>query len=98
MFQCINTKRIERRKVVIYFNCIVPAGLVEFKCVFQEIWDFKLNFLNWKASSIFPPSKLKRDNTENEVRPNTFVKVSLVNKKLFASNTSVFSEIARNTE
>ena len=66
------------------------------KCVFQEIFDFKLSFLNWKASSLFPPSR--RRDAEQEARPNTKIVVALSNAGYFSRHKKVVSEVALNTE
>lgn len=72
----------------------VPFCCIEFKCIFQEIWDFKLSFLNWKAGCILPPKK-KGGNIEKY--PNSQVEISLVRSELFGTMKAI-SEEAQNTE
>jgi hypothetical protein len=72
----------------------VPFAKVEFKCIFQEIWDFKLSFLNWKSSSIFPPKK----RVEEKTLPKTQLKIELNKTALIQSYTSSTSEVADESE
>jgi len=41
-----------------------PVCTLDFKCIFQEIWDFKLSFVNWKAGPIVEVKKGKREPTK----------------------------------
>lgn len=76
----------------------IPYAIIEFKCVFQEIWDFKLSFLNWKAGCIIPPSQAKKPNKSGEKYPNSQIEVELAKKDLFSFNIRTLSEEAINTE
>jgi hypothetical protein len=71
-----------------------PFVIVDFKCTFQEIWDFKLNFLNWKSTSILPP---KKKDTSNK-KPSSKIEISLLNTDCIQSYTLVTSEESKNTE
>lgn len=75
----------------------VPYAIIDFKCIFQEIWDFKLSFLNWKAGCIIPPSKAKIANN-GEKYPNSQIEIELLGNDLFPYYSSTISEEAVNTE
>lgn len=76
----------------------IPYALIEFKCVFQEIWDFKLCFLNWKAGSLLPPSKAKIPGNNGEKYPNSQIEIELAKKDCISFNIKTVSEEALNTE
>jgi len=46
---------------------------IEFKCIFQEIWDWKLSFINWSVSCLIPPK-------ENEINETGSAKDSIPEK------------------
>ena len=77
----------------------VPYARVEFVCLFQEIWDFKLNFLNWKCGCLIPPVKGKQKaEDKNKKLPSSRVEVALMNTPLMAGFTKVVSEEATEQE
>jgi hypothetical protein len=74
---------------------------IEFKCVFQEIWDWKMSFINWSVSSILPPkdkenidlSGTSKENTskpEKQIR--TRLSIELVKKECRPTYASAISE------
>lgn len=71
----------------------LPFAYVEFNCVFQEIWDFKLSFANWKSTNLLNP---KKKNQSQEQAPSSKVKIQMVTKSLGVHN-SVTSEEAKDT-
>lgn len=80
------------------FN-LVPYARVEFKLIFQEIWDFKLVFLNWRATNIIPPTKRlnKQATTEEKKHPSTIIKIEFTTKSC-GNNQIVVSEGSNNPE
>lgn len=75
----------------------IPYARIDFKCIFQEIWDFKLNFLNWKAGCILPPKKSKND-VVKEKYPSTQMKIELAQKACGDRYSESLSEEAKNTD
>ena len=53
-----------------------PFAIIDFNCIFQEIWDFNLYFLNWRATNILPPRKKKTPDTSN--LPSTKIKIKFL--------------------
>ncbi len=76
----------------------MPYATVEFKCIFEEIWDFKMNFLNWKASSVISPLAAKNSNITKKKPPSTRVIVDLCTKDFTLKYKSTYSEVAKETE
>jgi len=72
----------------------VPFAYVEFNCLFQEIWDFNLYFLNWKASYLLNP---KRKNEVNKKLPSTKLKIELINSVGGNMHNTSTSEIIENS-
>jgi hypothetical protein len=73
----------------------VPYARIDFKCTFQEIWDFKLTFFNWKSGSVFPPMKRKKIEQNVETYPSTQIEIELAEGSWMASNNRVVSEICK---
>lgn len=70
-------------------------ALIEFKCLFQEIFDFKINLNNWRSSNVNPPDlNGKPKNLPYENIPSTLVKFELLKKGIIQSYTSATSEVA----
>lgn len=76
----------------------VPYAMVEFKCIFQEIWDFKLSFLNWKSTCITSPSQAKKNEMRQEELPSTQIQIELGQKDCIQRYTRATSKPADKTE
>jgi len=79
----------------------VPYAIIDFKFLFQEIFDFKLTFINWKMGCVLTPERKKElENSEdpNIKRPDLQIEVCLENHGFLQANTNVKSEICKNSE
>lgn len=65
-------------------------ALIEFKCIFQEIWDYNISLLNWKLENILSPRMQKDPNTE---LMNVQLSIEFEEKGMFQTNTIAKSEI-----
>lgn len=65
---------------------------VEFKCIFQEIWDYKITFLNWKLENIL--SLRQQKSTETQL-PNLQLTIELEGRNILSSNAIAKSEILK---
>ncbi len=74
---------------------------VEFKFLFQEIWDWKMSFINWSVCSILPPkdkdkidiSETKKEDTSKpEKQIKTRMGIELVKKECKPSYATAISE------
>lgn len=72
----------------------VPFAYVEFNCVFQEIWDFNLSFVNWKCPNLINPKK-KID--PNDKKLTTKIEIKLIGSVNSAIHSTTTSEIVRNS-
>ena len=67
----------------------IPFAYVEFNCVFQEIWDFNLGFMNWKSSNLLNPKRKANPNAE---KPSTKVEIELLSSVASPMNSKTVSE------
>jgi len=74
---------------------------VEFKFLFQEIWDWKMSFINWSVSSLLPPKDKdkidisetnKGETTKPEKQLKTRMSIELVKKECNPVYAIAFSE------
>lgn len=65
-------------------------AIVEFKIIFQEIWDYKISFLNWKLENTLSSRQQKSGKSKP---PNLQLSIELEGRKTGEKNTSVKSEI-----
>ncbi|MCQ2815995.1 MAG: C2 domain-containing protein [archaeon] len=71
-----------------------PFAKLEFDCSFQEIWDFNLVFVNWKASSLINPKK-KFD--PNAKLPSTKVSIEMMGRMNTSISSVTTSEVTKNS-
>jgi hypothetical protein len=71
---------------------------IEFKCIFQEIWDWKLSFINWSVSCLLPPREngindtaSVKDGTDGKIYK-TMMTIELVKKDCLPSNAKAVSD------
>ena len=72
----------------------VPFAFVEFNCSFQEIWDFNLYFLNWRASNLLNPKIKKKTGME---LPSTKIKIKFLDGLGESMKNTSTSEIIENS-
>jgi hypothetical protein len=89
-------KRVKNRKnPSMKILILVYIATVDFKCIFQEIWDYKLTFAGWKTSTLLPPKKAV--NQKQEKYPSPSCEITLLEPGCMAPQ-SVTSQICQNTE
>lgn len=71
----------------------LPFALIEFNCLFQEIWDFNISFLNWKSSTLQDPQKKK-----GPLAPNTKIKIEFKDSSKDVVHSSCISEESKETK
>ncbi len=70
----------------------VPSCTIEFKCIFQEIWDFKLTFVNWKAG---PLVQIKKGSREEPQKRHSRVMVYMNDKRTIGGQNCAVSVISQ---
>jgi hypothetical protein len=90
------SKELRKEKIQVIFSLIlVYVATIDFKIVFQEIWDFKLTFAGWKTSTLLPAKK--HVNQTQEKYPSPSCEITLLESKCLGQQT-VASQICPNTE
>ena len=70
----------------------VQVATVDFKCIFQEIWDFKLNFINWKAGPIVELKKGKKDDDPKILHSQLMIEMD--DKRIINGHNKAYSDIS----
>jgi len=81
------SKKIKKRK-----RPQIQAS-IDFKCIFQEIWDYKINFLNWRCENILSPRQQKDPKAD---KPNLQISIELENRAPLQPNSLTKSEVLKN--
>ena len=65
-------------------------AIVEFKILFQEVWDYKISLLNWKLENVLSNRQQKSGNSK---LPSLQLSIEFEGRKTFDSNSIAKSEI-----